>query len=298
MVGRSLKDIMPVAYYPTLEECDLTNRQRISDILSSYKPDTIIHLAAKVGGIMDNINKPADYFDDNILMNTNLVKESFRHGVEQFIGILSTCVYPDIVNQYPMTEDMLHQGPPTSTNFSYGYAKRSLAVQIDAYNKQFSTKYQYLIPCNMYGEYDKWGDNSHFVAALLKKIAIAEREKQDHITLFGTGAPLRQFMHSNDLAKVIKRCIDEDITESFNVAPNINYSIRTIAELALTEISPKYVKYIDFDIVSPDGQYRKDVSNEKMMKLMPDFFFTKLHEGLSLTYDRIKNRSFDDQVSE
>ena len=170
MVGRFLKEIIPNAIFISSKDYDLRDMNNVNTMMVKYKPNVVIHLAAKVGGIIDNINKPAEYFVDNILMNTNILASSYKHGVSRFIGILSTCIYPDKVSDYPMSENILHDGPPTPTNFSYGYAKRCLAVQIDSYNKQYNTKYQYLTPCNLYGEYDKWGENSHFVAALIKKI--------------------------------------------------------------------------------------------------------------------------------
>jgi GDP-L-fucose synthase len=182
-----------------------------------------------------------------------------------------------------MTEGVLHEGPPTLTNFSYGYAKRCLAVHIDACNKEYGTNYQYLTPCNLYGEYDKFGENSHFVAALIKKIHQAKSTSEDKIVLFGTGEPLRQFMHSNDLAYIIKKCIDEDVYDSFNVATEQNVSIDEIAKIALTACGAYKIK-IEYDSTKPDGQFRKDVSIEKMKKIFPDFKPTKLHHGIGSTY--------------
>lgn len=290
MVGRSLKDIIPGATYLSSKDCDLTNPIEVDLLISTHKPDVIIHLAAKVGGIIDNINKPAEYFDDNVIMNTILLKTAHKYSVKRFIGILSTCIYPDKIDEYPMTEEMLHMGPPTPTNFSYGYAKRCLAVQINAYNKQYGTKYQYLTPCNLYGEYDKWGENSHFVAALIKKIIIADRNGEEVVNLFGTGKPLRQFMHSKDLAKVIKYCLDNDIYDSFNVATTENLSIEAIANEALKAIKPKHVKGFTFDPNKPDGQYRKDVSNQKLLSIIPNFKFTPLLNGIKETHEKIKDK--------
>jgi GDP-L-fucose synthase len=290
MVGCSLRDIMPNAIYLSSKDCDLTDPISVDSLIKYHRPDVIIHLAAKVGGIIDNINKPAEYFDDNVIMNTLLLKATHKYNVKRFIGILSTCIYPDKVETYPMTEDMLHEGPPTPTNFSYGYAKRCLGVQIDAYNQQYGTKYQYLTPCNLYGEFDKWGVNSHFVAALIKKIIIADRKGQELVQLFGTGKPLRQFMYSNDLARVIKNCIDFDITQSFNVATKENLSINDISHIALEAIQPKYVKGFVYDSTKPDGQYRKDVSIKKMENILPGFEFTPLTEGIRNTYKKIKDK--------
>lgn len=289
MVGRSLKDIMPNAIYTSSKDLNLLDPVAVELFLKTHDIDIIVHLAAKVGGIIDNINKPAEYFDDNVLMNTILLQAAHKYKIKRFIGILSTCIYPDTVDMYPMTEEMLHAGPPTPTNFSYGYAKRCLAVQIDAYNKQYGTKYQSLTPCNLYGEYDKWGENSHFVAALIKKIVLADEQGQKIVNLFGTGKPLRQFMHSNDLARVIKSCIEDDITESFNVATSQNLSIKEISNIALKAISPNHVKGFNFDRTKPDGQFRKDASNEKMLSIFPDFKFTDLEDGIRDVYKKVFN---------
>jgi GDP-L-fucose synthase len=286
MVGKSLKKLIPNALYISSKDCDLTNQIEVELLMKTYKPNIIIHLAAKVGGIIDNINNPAEYFDDNILMNTLLLKSAYKYGVERFIGILSTCIYPDKLDTYPMTEDMLHLGPPTPTNFSYGYAKRSLAVQIDVYNKQYGTKYQYLIPCNLYGEYDKYGDNSHFVAALIKKIHNAKINNNSKITLFGTGTPLRQFMHSNDLALIIKKCLDNNIYDNFNVATEENISINDITKIALKACNAEHIN-IEYDMTKPDGQFRKDVSIDKLKTIIPDFSPTPLFDGIKETYNKI-----------
>jgi GDP-L-fucose synthase len=177
MLGKHLQKIIPEAYYIG-SEFDLTDIIVVRKLISTYKPNIVIHLAAKVGGIQDNTAKPAEYFDDNILMNTNILKVSHEYNVNRFIAILSTCIYPDKVDSYPMKEEIMFDGPPTSTNFSYGYAKRVLAVQIEAYNKQYNTNYNYIIPCNLYSEYDNFENNKkmHFITALLKKIKTSAGE--------------------------------------------------------------------------------------------------------------------------
>jgi GDP-L-fucose synthase len=289
MVGTSLKYILPDAIYISSKDYDLTDEYEVKEMFAKFKPKKVVHLAAKVGGIIDNINHPHDYFIDNIKMNTFMVEQSFKNNVSQFIGVLSTCIYPDIVSQYPMTEKDLHLGPPTITNLPYGYSKRALAVQIDALNKQHNTQYQYLTPCNLYGEHDKMGHNSHYVAALLQKIIKCEEEKAGEITLFGTGKPLRQFMHSDDLAWVIHECLSKEIYESFNVATNRNLSIKEMADIALKALDLEHIK-IKFDITKPDGQFRKDVSTEKLYSILPNFNPLILEKGIKLVYDKLSKR--------
>lgn len=285
-VGKHLQEIIPHGIFIGRFDNhggDLRDTHYVKWLLSSYTPDVVVHLAAKVGGIEENIKKPAEFFDDNILINTNILKYSYEYGVSQFIGVLSTCMYPDKVSTYPMTEKDLFLGPPTPTNFSYGYAKRALAVQIDAYNKQYGTQYNYLIPCNLYSEYSNFDSNKkiNFITALLKKI----KESKEEITLMGTGKPLRQFMYAGDLARVIKRVIDDNIVDSFNVAYPKNYSIDELATIALETLKKKcHIRYTNPHL---DGQYRKDVDINKMISLFPDFEFTKYEEGIKKIYDKI-----------
>jgi len=282
-VGKHLKEIIPDAIYVSSADCDLTDIKMVRWLISSYLPDIVVHLAAKVGGIQDNIAKPAEYFDDNILMNTNILKVSHEYKVKRFIGILSTCIYPDKVDSYPMKEEVMFNGPPTPTNFSYGYAKRALAVQIDAYNKQYGTKYNYITPCNLYSEYDNFDNDKkmHFITALLKKIKTSNGE----LNLLGTGKPLRQFMYAGDLAKVIKLTIENNVTESFNIAYPENQSINDLAEKALGSLEKNY--YIKYNKPELDGQYRKDVDTTKMLSLFPEFEFTSYEEGIKKVYDKI-----------
>ena len=284
LVGKYLQKILPDATYLSSKDCDLRDQRQVYDLFDALKPTTVIHLAAKVGGIKDNIAKPAEYFEDNILMNTNLLKVSYEYGVKQFIGVLSTCIYPDKVDNYPMKEEDMFLGPPTPTNFSYGYAKRSLAVQIDAYNKQYGTEYSYLIPCNLYGEHDNFENESkmHFITALLHKIKNA---KDNQIELLGTGKPLRQFMYAGDFASIIKYVIEKNITHSFNVAPDFNYSIDEMAKIAIKATKPELtIKYSNPEL---DGQYRKDVDSSKLRSYIPDFEFTPLEEGLIKSYNNL-----------
>ena len=286
MVGKSLKKILPDATYLSSKDCDLRDEEAVKSLMTNGKFDSVIHLAARVGGIVDNIEHPYDYFIDNVQMNTNMVKWSHLTGVKRFIGVLSTCIYPDSVDEYPMTEEDIHRGPLTPTNFSYGYSKRLLAVQIDACNKQHGTNYQYLIPCNLYGENDKFGSNSHFIAALINKIRDAQKNNQTHIELFGSGKPMRQFMYSDDLAWVIKECIINDIFDSFNVSTDENYSITEMTNIALDVLGLTHYD-VRFDPQKPDGQFRKDVSTKKLKTLLPDFLPLKLSQRIKLVYHKL-----------
>jgi GDP-L-fucose synthase len=287
MVGKHLKSYLPNAHYLNSNECDLRDLQSVDSLFKKNNYDTVIHLAAKVGGIMDNINNPVQFFEDNIYINTNTLKIAYKYGVTRFLGVLSTCIYPDRLEDknYPLSELQMHNGAPTATNFSYGYAKRCLGVQIDTYNKQYNTKYNYFIPCNLYSEHDHFvGDKSHYVSSLIHKIALAKKQNKDFITLFGSGKPLRQFMYAEDFAQAIYLSIKNDIIRNLNIVPNELYSIEEIAKIALEACNANNLK-IMWDHTKPDGQFRKDVSAVNFNTLFPEFKYTTLKEGIQLTYN-------------
>lgn len=285
LVGSELKKLYPSAIHLYHKDFDLTKEEEIKKLFSNYKPKCIIHAAGKVGGIIDNIKHPATFFDDNILMNTLMVKYAHLNGVERFIGILSSCIFPDVSKTYPLKLEQLHEAAPTESNFSYGYAKRCLAIQIDAYNKQYGTKYNYVMPCNMYGEHDRYDmEKSHFVPMLLMKIKNAVIENKDHITLLGDGTPLRQFMHSEDLAKTIKYLIDNNIYENLNIAVDENYSIHEMAQIALEATKNTHLK-IQYAPNTPNGQFRKDICTLKLKKLIPNIKMLSLKEGIERVYN-------------
>ena len=286
LVGKHLKDVLPAAIYTSSKDFDLTDINRVHSMMDCFRPKIVIHLAARVGGIMDNVSYPVDYLEENILMNTNVLKKCHEFDVEKVIGILSTCIYPDKVDTYPMKEEDLFNGPPTPTNFSYGFAKRCMATHIDSYVKQYDKKWSYLIPCNLYGEYDKYEEHhSHFVSALIKKIY----EAKDSMELWGTGKPLRQFMYGGDLARVIKYMIDNDIVDNFNVAPKEVYSIDEIAKIAKKSCVKDQI-VVNYDNTKPDGQFRKDVDSSKLLSELKDFRFTSLEEGIKKVYDNFSKR--------
>jgi GDP-L-fucose synthase len=287
LVGKHLGEILPGATYISSGDFDLTVEADVRRLLEGGW-DHIVHLAARVGGILDNLNYPAEFIEENLLMNTLLLKYARLNRVPRLTAVLSTCIYPDVFERYPLTEEDLHKGEPQSSNFAYAVAKRSLAVQIDAYRQQYGLKYNYLIPSNLYGLYDRVDfQKSHYLTALLGKIIRAEKTGAKQIDLLGTGSPLRQFMYAGDLASVIKHCIESDLTESFNVAPSENRSIREIAEIALAACGAEHLA-LEFDRTSPDGQFRKDVSNEKLFEQIPGFEFTPLAKGIRKVYEYYK----------
>ena len=287
LVGSYLKKIITNATCVSSKDYNLLELKNVKQMFKDIQPNIVIHLAARVGGVHHNILEPVKYFEENILMNTFTISEAYKNNVETFIGILSSCIYPNQMNEYPINEKKLFEGAPHQDLFSYAYAKRCMAIQIEAYNSKYNTSYNYLIPCNLYGEYDKFGEiEGHFVGALVQKIYNAKKNNQKFITLFGDGSPFRQFMHARDLAEIIKLMIINKIKKSFNVATEENYTVKKIAEIALDACDAKDLQ-INFDTSKPNGQHRKDIDIKTMKTLFPDFKPIKLYEGISQVYKKI-----------
>jgi len=286
LVGRHLRETLNHPVSPRRHIYDLLNQEDVHDMLEKYKPNIVIHLAARVGGILDNMNNPVDYYEQNILMNTNILKGCHEHNVDRVIATATSCSYPDVVERYPMVEDNFFDGKPPHDNFSYAMSKRAMVSHIDAYVKQYNKRWCYLMPCNLYGEHDKYEEHhSHFISALIKKI----HQAKDTIEVWGSGKPLRQFMHAEDLARVIKYMIDNDIVDNFNVAPNFNYSIEEMTKIGLKACGKEDLKII-YDNTKPDGQYRKDIDSSKLLSVLKGFEFTSLEEGIRRVYDNFSKR--------
>ena len=285
MVGRELLKLIPSACSPSSSELDLVNPIAVKEYMSAGSFDYVVHLAAYVGSLHDNIDNRTLYFDKNILMNTIITKYAYESGVKNFLGILSTCIYPDNITSFPIKEESLHDGAPHADLMSYAYAKRSHAVQLNAYKESFNVNYNYLIPCNLYGLVSELHKGrSHYVNDLIHKIILAKQKNEDHITLFGDGTPLRQFMYAGDLAKIIKNYVYEEKNGAFNVAPSINVSVNDIARIALKACDAEHMS-IKYDSSKPNGQHRKDVDTTALMASMPDIEFLDLESGIKKVYD-------------
>ena len=286
LIGTYLKLFLPSAQYVSSKDYNLLIEEDVKRMFNDINPKIVIHLAALVGGVHHNIQEPVRYFEENILMNTLMLRESYRNNVERFTGILSSCIYPDKILNYPITEKNLFEGAPHKDLFSYSYAKRCLALQIDMYNKKFGLKYNYLIPCNLYGEFDKFDSiEGHFVGALIQKIIDAKKNGTKKITLFGDGTPFRQFMHAKDLAKIIKEMIFTDKFYNMNIATEENYTINQIANMALDVLGLNDFKII-YDKTKPNGQFRKDIDISIMKKCFPFFEPMKLREGIKEIFNK------------
>jgi GDP-L-fucose synthase len=248
--------------------------------------EVVIHAAARVGGIGANIKYPANFYYDNILMNTNIIDSCQRLEVKKLVCFLSTCVFPDDI-EYPLTEDKIHDGKPHETNSAYAYAKRMADVQIQAYNKQYGTKYYSVIPCNVYGINDNFSlESGHVIPTLIHKCWLA-KQNNTAFEVWGDGTPLREFVYSKDISDIIMKLIDVyDETDPIIISNPVEYSIKQVVDLI--------VKYMEFEgevkwlTDKPNGQYRKPSSNKKLLSVIGEYNFTTLEIGLKNTIEWFK----------
>ena len=281
-VGKRLQNVEPGWDYISSQDADLTNMEECSELLSRYQPDAVIHLAAKVGGIKENAENPAVFFLQNMAMNTNIVEACRKAGVKRLLTSLSTCAFPDVVENYPFTESDILKGAPAQTNLPYGFSKRALWVQLNAYRQQYGLNYSAFCPSNLYGPDDNFDlESSHFVAAMVRKIHEVENGKG--IEVWGTGKPLRQQLYIDDLAKVIPQLLTHHNSEApMIIAPEENLSIADSVKLVI-EASGKDVPITYAGAL--DGQYRKDGDNSLFKNTFPKFKFTSFIDGVKKTYE-------------
>ena len=285
-VGKRLQKVRPDWTYLSSKDVNLLSFYDVWDFLRENKPDAVIHLAGKVGGIKDNAEHPAEFFHQNVMMNTNIVHACYKAGVPRLLAALSTCAFPDVVDKYPFTEDNLLDGPPAITNRAYGFSKRALYIQIQAYRDQYGVDYSCFCPSNLYGPEDHFDlESSHFVPACIKKIH--EARNNEIVEFWGTGKPLRQQLYVDDLCKAIPLLLEEHHSDiPMIVAPDENWSISDMAKICRAIMN----KPLDFHFNGKlDGQFRKDGSNERFKELFPDFEFTRFEVGVRETYEWYKN---------
>lgn len=282
LVGSALRELNPPnTTFLTRDDVDLTDFAKTELIFAEHKPTHVIHLAAEVGGIGGNISNSGDYFRNNILINTNVLEVSRRVGVKKLISFMSTCVFPDTA-EYPLTVDQIHNGPPHPSNFSYAYAKRMLDVQSKAYRKQWGLDYQILVPTNIYGPHDYWNlQDGHVVPSLIHKIFLA-KQNGEPLSVWGTGKPLREFVYSEDIAKLALWAIE-------NYEHSDPLILSSGIEVSIFELVTTIAKHMEFsgeivlDETKPDGQFRKPSDSETLHKFLPDFTYLSLDEGLKRT---------------
>ena len=258
--------------------CDLTDPIQTDNLFRSVKPDAVIHCAAKVGGLKANMTQKGDFFYQNIMMNTNVIEASRKHGVQKLVAFLSTCVFPDDV-EYPLNPSKIHLGKPHFSYDAYAYAKRMADVQIQAYREQFALNYFSVVPTNIYGPGDNYDlENGHVVPTLIHKFYLAKQSGGD-VKIWGTGSPLREFVYSEDVALLTERLLfNYEGSDPVIISTSQEFSIKELAE-TIAEII-EFEGEIVFETEKPDGQLRKPSDNSVIRSLFPDFSFTPLRAGL------------------
>ena len=285
LVGKNLQEVCPSFSYLSSKDCNLLCYQETRDVFGYYRPTHVIHLAAKVGGLYMNLEHNFEMLHDNLLINMNVMKVCKELKVKNFVGCLSTCIFPDKV-KYPITEDQLHEGNPHKSNEGYAYGKRMLDVFCRQMNKLDGYTYRCIIPTNIYGRFDNFHlKNSHVIPGLIHKCYLAKKNGTP-FKVMGTGKALRQFIYVGDLAKIIKHLVQSYDGPEMNIICSVSeeeeVSIKSIVE-KIAEI----MEYdnIEYDTSYGDGQYKKTVSNDKVKSILPTLKFKGIDYGLNKTIE-------------
>jgi GDP-L-fucose synthase len=227
MVGSAFERLLPNANYPTRQE--LKNMLDDTFYENQFNGKSIIHLAAKVGGVKANVEQVADFYVNNSTLNEKVLSAAHRGKANKVISLLSTCIYPDSSYvTYPLTEEQLHLGPPHYSNFGYAYSKRMVDVMSRAYRQQYNCNFITAIPNNLYGENDNFDlENGHVIPALIRKIWEAKINNAPYVECWGDGTPLREFTYSTDIARIILFLLDVyDEPTPINIGNTEEYSIK------------------------------------------------------------------------
>ena len=273
--------------------CDLTNFRETQNLFRETEPTHVIHCAGKVGGLGANLAHMGEFFYDNMLINLNVLESARRAKVTKVISFMSTCIFPADVT-YPLTEEMLHEGEPHSSNYGYAYAKRMVDIQSRAYNDQygvqvegnmmkFGIKYISVIPTNIYGPNDNFElQNSHVVTAMIHKCYLAKKHNTP-LVVWGSGKPLRDFVFSDDVGKITQYLLENyEGVDPLIISTGEEHSIRDLV-IAVAD-AMDFQGPIVYDDMKPDGQYKKTTSNKNLMKVLPsDFDFTPFRAGIKQT---------------
>lgn len=297
MVGKSLvsffkKKKIGKLVLASRQELNLENFDKVEKFVKIKKPNVIINCAGKVGGILANSSYPTEFLNENILIQTNLIKSAFNNDLDYFINLGSSCIYPKNAAQ-PIKEDYLLTKSLEKTNEAYALAKIVGLKLCEYYNKQFNKSYLTLMPCNLYGPNDNFDlKNSHFIPALIKKIVHSKIKKSTKIEIWGTGKPKREVMHVDDLASAIYFILKAKInknkklinflkkTSLINVGSGNEFTIKQFAK-KICKIEKNKSKLF-FNKNYPDGTMRKILDN-KIMKNLGWSPKISLESGLSNT---------------
>jgi GDP-L-fucose synthase len=271
LVGRAItRQLLKAGYknliFRELAELDLTNEVAVNEFFKKEKPEFVFLAAAKVGGIYANKTYPAEFIRDNLAIETNVIHASFLHKVKKLLFLGSSCIYPKLCPQ-PIKEEYLLTGPLEETNKAYAVAKIAGIIMCQSYNTQYGTNFISVMPTNLYGPFDNFDlKNSHVLPALIRKFHEAKVNKEESVSVWGTGKPKREFLFVDDLARACFFLMQHYKSgEIVNIGTGKDL---TIKELAL--VMKKVVGYkgkIVFDTTKPDGTPQKMLNVSRIHKL-------------------------------
>ena len=270
----------------THAELDLTDQHAVEGFFHKEKPEYVIHIAAKVGGIKANIDYPALFLYDNLMMQANMIHSSHKNGVKKFVFLGSSCIYPKESPQ-PMKEEYLLSGKLEPTNEGYAIGKITGIKLLETYHQQYGFKSISLMPSNLYGPNDSFDlSHAHVLSSLVKRFVDAKEQNATSVTLWGTGIARREFLHVNDCAGAILFMFENYNSPDFiNIGTGEDISIIDLAEMIAKKAN--YTGEIIWDSTKPNGMLRKcmDVSKMKTTGFQPE---TDLEQGIDQVIKRYK----------
>jgi len=271
----------------TSRELDLRNQAAVTEFFQQKKPDYVFLAAAKVGGIMANNTYPAEFIYNNVMIQTNIIHNSYLNGVKKLLFLGSSCIYPKFAPQ-PMKEEYLLTGELEPTNEPYAIAKITGIKMCQAYNSQYGTNYISLMPTNLYGPNDNFDlETSHVLPAMIRKFHEAKVNNSPEVVLWGTGSPKREFLHVDDLADACVFLMNNyDGSEIVNIGTGEDLTIKELAQMIKEIVG--YEGKVTWDSSKPDGTPRKllDASRLEGAGWRASIGF---NEGISLTYCWFQN---------
>jgi GDP-L-fucose synthase len=271
-------------FVPRSREYDLTDPGAVCRVLDDARPDLVIHMAARVGGIEANRLRPAEFFYDNLMMGTQLFHESWKAGVPKFVAVGTICAYPKFT-PVPFREEELWNGYPEETNAPYGLAKKMLLVQSQTYREQYGYNSIFLLPVNLYGPGDNFDPvTSHVIPSLIRKCIEAKERGEDQIVAWGDGSPTREFLYVDDAAEAIVLAAERyDDSEPVNVGSAFEISIKDLLETIVRLTG--YHGRIVWDTDKPNGQPRRKLDTSRAEQAFGFRSSTDFETGLVRTIE-------------
>lgn len=275
-------------FIPRSEDYDLREKPAIKRALKDSDADTVIHLAATVGGIGANKENPGQYFYDNAVMGIELIEQARQYDVEKLTILGTICAYPKHT-PVPFSEEDLFKGYPEETNAPYGIAKKALLTQSRAYRKQWGFNSIYLLPVNLYGPHDDFDlETSHVIPAIIRKCIEARKHGDDSVTAWGTGEPTREFLYVKDAAKGILDATERyDSSDPVNLGSGEEINIKELVELIVEETG--FEGRVEWDTSKPDGQPRRQLDTTRAKERLRWEAKTEFREGLRKTIEWYEN---------